>query len=77
EAAKETELKMCKGLENYVAEKMEEAAKKAAIEAEKQGIGIGIINSMRAMNATIDQIISQLMQQLGMSEECAREHLNL
>ncbi|MFI3171422.1 MAG: hypothetical protein R3Y58_03485 [Eubacteriales bacterium] len=76
EAIKETENKMCKGLEAYVAKKMEEAVKEASIEAEKQGIGIGIISSMRAMNATTEQIISQLMQQLGMSEERAREYLN-
>ncbi|MFI3173171.1 MAG: hypothetical protein R3Y58_12520 [Eubacteriales bacterium] len=84
EAAKETEMKMCKGLENYIAEKMEEAAKEASIEAEKRGIGIGknegivigIINAMQAMDASVDRIMEQLMQQLSVSEETARNYLS-
>ncbi|MFI3173400.1 MAG: hypothetical protein R3Y58_13685, partial [Eubacteriales bacterium] len=65
------EINMCRALEAYVAEKTDEAVK----EAEKRGINIGkneginTINSMRAANATSDQIIERLIQQMSTPKE--------
>ncbi|MFI3209149.1 MAG: hypothetical protein R3Y40_08425, partial [Eubacteriales bacterium] len=59
EAVKETELRMSKEIEAYVAERMEEAEKR----------GISIINSMRAANASSDQIIEHLIEQMSIPKE--------